>query len=119
MSNEEEQAFRLSVVKELRVAIDKCEWAGSDWRQKPCHPESYEAATWGSGKIMATLSESGKLGVLAEAYDSSTMELIITMRKHIETLLDVFASTVDSLSCESVLARSMHNPKRRPKNDDV
>ena len=103
MTYEENQAYRLSVVKELNKAIDECPWAGWEWRQKPCHPESDEASSWGSGKIMTICPETGKLGVIGEVYDSCTMHLIIAMRKHIDLLLCCFASTVDSLKPEESL----------------
>ena len=103
MTYEEIQAFRLSVVNELKKALEECEWAGHKWEQKPCHPESEEAASWGSGEIMATCTETGKRGLIGEVYDSSTMRLIIAMRKHIDGLLCCFASTVDALRPEEFL----------------
>lgn len=103
MTYEENQAARLSIVKELKKAIDECPWAGWEWKQKPCHPESDEASSWGSGKIMTVCPETGNLGVVCEVYDSCTMNLIIAMTKHIDLLLCCFASTVDALKPEELL----------------
>ena len=62
----------------------------TDWRQAPCHPESFEAETWGSGNIVATSTNSerfGRMEFFATFGDSPPMILTINALNSIEPLI--------------------------------